>query len=439
MFFFLPLGTDRPCWRRPYATYVLLLVCAGVFAVQLVSPDALPKGFVPAHPSLWAWLVSIFMHAGVIHLVGNMLFLWLFGSIAEDVLGPGLFLLFFLAGDVGASALDAAMGSLGPAQGLDVPRLGASGAIAGIMGLSAICFLRTKVKVWYLIGYYFTWGTDTTEIGAPAFLGLWVGWEVLQGMLQSALGLVGGTAHWAHVGGFAAGLVGAVVLGLNKRVPRADLVQGRVPFESRFEALEQAGELQHIVQESPRDGDAWLALGRDYEIAGRFEKAEEAYQKALLLFLGEHRMEEAAKAYAGVAAYGVAAGLTAEQEFDVACALEEAGHANEAYGLFDQVATAYPVGDRGETALIRAGEIARSALKDNERAAVCYRRLLANYPMGNWRALAQERLREMGLPEEVEVAAEEASEASDGIEQVVKRMREGAEEGNSAAPGASGR
>ena len=436
MFFFLPLGTDRPRWRTPYATYVLLAVCVGVFAVQLGSPDALPEGFVLAHPGVWAWFISIFMHGGVMHLAGNMLFLWLFGTIAEDVLGPGLFLLFFFGGDIGASGLDAIMGSFGSAQGLDIPRLGASGAIAGIMGLSAVCFLRTKVRVWYLIGFYFTWRTDTTEIGAPAFLGLWVGWEVLQGMLQSALGVAGGTAHWAHVGGFAIGLAGAVVLGLNKRIPRADLVEGRVPAQTSFEALDQAGRLQQVVKESPRDGDAWLALGRDYEIAGRFEKAQEAYHKALPLLLGERRMEEAAKAYSGLAEYGVVAGLAAAQQFDLACALEQAGHARQAYDLFLQVATEHAAGDRGETALIRAAESSRAMLKDNERAAECYRRLLASYPLGNWRALAQERLREMGLPEKVQPAAERASEAPNSIESTVKRMREGDQEGNAATPGA---
>jgi membrane associated rhomboid family serine protease len=438
VFFFLPLGTDRPRWRTPYATYVLLAVCVGVFAVQLGSPDALPEGFVLAHPSLGAWFISIFMHAGVMHLAGNMLFLWLFGTIAEDVLGPGLFLLFFFGGDIGASGLDAIMGTLGSAQGLDIPRLGASGAIAGIMGLSAICFLRTRVRVWYLIGFYFTWRTDTTEIGAPAFLGLWVGWEVLQGMLQSALGVAGGTAHWAHVGGFAIGLAGAVVLGLNKRIPRADLVEGRVPAQTSFEALDQAGRLQQVVKESPRDGDAWLALGRDYEIAGRFERAQEAYQKALPVFLGERRMEKAAEAYAGLAEHGVAAGLTAPQQFDLACALEQAGHPRLAYGLFMQMATEHPADDRGETSLIRAGEIARSGLKDNARAAECYRRLLAGYPFGNWRALAQERLRELGLPEKVEASAGTASQLPNTIEGTIKRMRELGADRDGASPAAGG-
>jgi membrane associated rhomboid family serine protease len=398
MFFFLPLGTDRPCWRRPYATYALMAACVGVFALQSSSPGSLPVGFVPADPSLWAWLMSMFLHGGIMHLAGNMLFLWLFGTIAEDVLGPKLFLLFYFAGHVGATGLDMAMGSLGPTWDLGLPRVGASGAIAGIMGLSAVCFLRTKVKVWYLVGMFVVWRTNVTQIRAPAFLGLWVGWEVVQGTILSAFGGGDGVAHWAHVGGFAAGLGGALGLGLTKRIARSDLVQGRVPFENSFQAFERAGEIEEVVKESPQDGEAWLALGRGYEIAGRFEKAKQAYDQALPLLLAAHQAEDIARAYLGSTQYGLAAQLTIEQEFDLARALEQTGHAEHAWGLFHHVALAQPGSSRGETAIIRAAEISRTALNDNARAATCYQRLLDDYPFSNWRALAEERLREMGTP-----------------------------------------
>lgn len=401
MFFFLPLGTTRPCWRTPYLTYGLLSANALVFVIQQAAGEALPQGFIPAHPSLWAWFISIFMHAGIFHLAGNSLFLWLFGTIAEDVLGPWLFLLFYLGGDVGAMGLDALLDSLSGPEALMAPHLGASGAIAGIMGLSAVCFLRTKVRVWYLVGWfwYLWFRTDVIEIGAPVFLGLWVGWEFLQGAFHSALGIPADVAHWAHVGGFAAGLFGAVALRLNKRIPRLDLVSGRVPVTSSFEAAEQAGELQEMLAESPNDPEAWHALGRDYEMAGRTEKAREAYGKALFLFLEQRRMPEAARAYAGMSAYGLPTGLTADQQFDIACALEEAGKAKEAYGLFCQNAAEHPQGERAETALIRGGELALSSLHDGEWAAACYRRLLEAYPYSTWCALAKERLEELGMPE----------------------------------------
>jgi len=411
LFFLIPLGTTRPCWRVPYATYGLIVANVVVFVIEVFSPDALPEGFVPAHPSLFTWFISMFMHAGLMHLAGNMLFLWLFGTITEDVLGPKMFLLFYFGGDLGATALDAMMGSMASAHVLDVPRVGASGAIAGIMGLAAICFVRTKIRVWYVFSWWLLyWRTGVWEVGAPAGLALWVGWEFVQGTLQAALGSAGGVAHWAHVGGFVFGLVGAVALSLHKKVPRGDLVSGRRELRSAYDAYEQAGELQQIVVQDPDDGDAWAALGRSYEMSARVDKAKEAHTKALFLFLKQRRIAEAASEYAVVAEYGIPADLTASQQFGLACALEDAGKAREACRLFVQHAIEHPRQETAETALMRAAEIARTQLKDPEQAADCYRRLLGGYPYSTWRGMAQERLRELNLPEPKPLPAEATGE-----------------------------
>jgi len=413
---FVPLGTTRPCWRVPYATYGLIAACVGVFVLQVSDPEALPQGFIPAHPSLFAWLISTFMHGGILHLAGNMLFLWLFGTITEDVLGPGLFLLFYFGGNLGATALDALMGSMSAAHALHVPRVGASGAIAGIMGLAAVCFIRTKIRVWYLFSWwFFYWRTGVWEVAAPAGLALWVGWEIVQGTVQAAFGAAGGVAHWAHVGGFVLGMVGAVAMGLHRKIPRGDLISGRRAASSAYDAYEQAGELQQMVVQGPDDADAWSALGRSYEMSARLEKAKEAHTKALFLFLKQRRIPEAADAYAAVVSYGLPPGLTADQQFDLACALEEAGKAKEAYSLFSQTAAEHPAGERAEIALMRGAEIARTSLNDPERAAGCYRRLLDSYPYSSWRALVQERLREMGLPEQAPPKAEEQPQADSDL------------------------
>jgi tetratricopeptide (TPR) repeat protein len=173
-----------------------------------------------------------------------------------------------------------------------------------------------------------------------------------------------------------------------------------VSAEDSFGGYAQTGELQKLVMESPEDADAWYALGRSYEISLRTERAREAYGKALGLFLKQRRVHDAARAYAGVIEYGLPGGLTPDQKFDLACALEEAGQAGQAYGLFREVAVEHPSGERAETALMRAAEIARASLRDAARASECYRRLLEHYPYSTWRALAQERLREVSGPQE---------------------------------------
>jgi membrane associated rhomboid family serine protease len=415
VFFFIPLGTTRPHWRTPWATYGLMAVCVCVFVYQLGHPEAIASGFVPAHPTVGGWMAGMLLHAGAIHLLGNMLFLWLFGTLAEDVLGPWLFLAFYFGGNVGATLLDWLMTAAFAHSLLVVPRIGASGAIAGIMGLSAVCFFRTKVRVWYVVGWLLYWKWDVAEISTPVFLGLWVGWEVLQGSVASAMGSLGDAAHWAHVGGFVVGLGGAVVAGFNKRVPREDLVTGRAAADTAVTSFQQAAELEKLVCESPEDADAWRALGRACELIGRLEMAKSAYQRSAILFLRQRRLREAGEAGAAMLQYLPASVVPAELHFDFACALEEANKPDQAFHVFRGVADSQPQTRQAETALMRAAEIARMHLHDELLAGQCYEALLRGYPYSEWRGLAQERLAELQLPKTRRAAPRQpAKEQGDG-------------------------
>ncbi len=417
MFFFIPLGTTRPRWRTPYLTYVLIGANVVVFIAQMAWGEAMPPGFVPGRPSLFAWVASMFMHAGVFHLLGNMLFLWLFATLTEDVFGAWLLLAFYFASDLGATLLHAFVGALFLPGSLETPVVGASGAIAGIMGLSAACFLRTKVRVWYLFWFWIVFlRTGVVEVGAPVFLGLWGGWEVIQGLVKTPLeaaygGGGGGVAHWAHVGGFAVGLAGALALKLRKRVVYSDLVEGRRPVTGQFEAYRQAGELEQMVERSPEDADSWHALGRARESSGRLDKAGEAYERALGLFLRERRGAEAVEAYKAMREYREMPALPEALVFLLACALEDGGSRKEAFGLFQQLALAGGRGPQTETALLRAAGIARELPGYRVQAEECYRALLRDFPHSAWRGLAMEGLARLrALPKE-EPAAEPEREA----------------------------
>jgi membrane associated rhomboid family serine protease len=397
MFLFLPLGTTRPHWRTPYATYGLILANAAVFAFQLSDPEALPPGYVPAHPGLLAWVLSMFMHGGIMHLAGNMLFLWLFATLTEDVFGAWLMLGIYVASNLGATLFHSLVGGLFAPGSLDVPVVGASGAIAGIMGLSAICFTQTRVRIWYLVWfmiYYFR--TDVFEIAAPVALGLWVAWEVFQGLIgtaSEAAGMAGGgVAHWAHVGGFAVGLAVAYGFRLRQRVVRTDLVEGHDAPESSHQAYSSAGELERVTRETPDDAEAWYALGRARELTGLRDRAAEAHARAVGLFLRQRKEDEAVRAYRAFKEYGNPLALPPDVRFPLACALSERGMNEDALRFFRDVGQASVPSEQTETALVRAGEIAR-ALPGHEAEAVdCYQKLLRDYAYGPWRSLAMERL-----------------------------------------------
>jgi membrane associated rhomboid family serine protease len=149
--------------------------------------------FIPAHPKPLAYLTSIFLHGGWMHLIGNMWFLWLAGFVLEDVWGRPLYLLFYLAAGVAATQLD---GWANP--GSVVPTLGASGAIAGLMGAFLVRFPKLRVRMMWFFDFGLTrWGSFWMR--AYWLLPLWLGLEIYYGKV---FGQNDGIAHSAHIGGF---------------------------------------------------------------------------------------------------------------------------------------------------------------------------------------------------------------------------------------------
>ncbi len=210
-----PLFDDNPHGGRSYVNWGIIAVCVMVFVWQagLSAEEAqeavsafgmipallfdarlkLPDGVAVVPP--WATLItSMFLHGGIMHLAWNMLFLWIFGDNVEEALGRARFVIFYLlCGVIAASA----QALLDPRS--TVPMVGASGAISGILGAYFLLFPRANVKVFMLpFGFVF--------VPALIVLGLWFLFQVFDA-LRSPMGDEGGTAFWAHVGGFVAGML----------------------------------------------------------------------------------------------------------------------------------------------------------------------------------------------------------------------------------------
>jgi len=159
---------------------------------------------------LGAVLLSTFLHAGWLHIIGNMLFLWVFGNNIEDHLGPVKFLLFYLAGGVFA-ALAHILTHINDV----VPSVGASGAVAAVMGAYIVLFPRARVNVLVPIFFIFT----VLQLSAITVLGLWFVYQFLIGLQEASAG--GNAVAWmAHVGGFVFGVVGIYLLGGRPQQPR---------------------------------------------------------------------------------------------------------------------------------------------------------------------------------------------------------------------------
>lgn len=216
-----PIRDHNPSGRTPYVTYALIAVNTAVFLSYwslFNDPRALNAFFfeyalIPAmvtHGEGYSGLfTSMFLHGGVMHLLGNMLFLWIFGDNMEDEMGHLGFLIFYIACGVLAGLAHVLF-----AAGSVVPTVGASGAIAGVMGGYLLLFPRAKVDILLIIIIFFRVFT------LPAYI-LLVIWFVLQ--FFGGLGAdpeTGGVAYWAHAGGFVVGVALTFPLFLRLGGPR---------------------------------------------------------------------------------------------------------------------------------------------------------------------------------------------------------------------------
>jgi membrane associated rhomboid family serine protease len=203
-----PIGDDNTSRRTiPVLTYALIAVNVLFFFVELSGGDAfvVQWAFVPsrflASPGgdFLTLFTSMFMHAGWVHLMGNMLYLWIFGDNVEDRFGHIRFLIFYLLCGVAATFVQMAFSS-----GSNVPNLGASGAIAGVLGAYILMFPRGKVNV--------LMGKAVIPMPALVVIGLWFVLQFFSGIGSIAnTAETGGVAYMAHVGGFIAGLMLALL------------------------------------------------------------------------------------------------------------------------------------------------------------------------------------------------------------------------------------
>jgi len=212
----IPLRDDNPTRIRPVVTIALIGACVLVFLWQLTLSEAGMQaavyglGFIPAVflggadlppelqvvPASMTLVTSMFMHGGLLHLGGNMLYLWIFGDNIEDRMGHGRFIVFYVLCGV-AAALAQAL----PDADSVIPMIGASGAVSGVLGAYLVLYPRASVLVAIplLVVLY------TFHLPALAVLGLWFAGQLLSSLAQGAG--EAGVAFRAHVGGFVAGLV----------------------------------------------------------------------------------------------------------------------------------------------------------------------------------------------------------------------------------------
>jgi membrane associated rhomboid family serine protease len=221
----IPLKDDNPTSRKPIVTYFLIASCVLIFLIQITSQSYktgqlfYSYGLIPsvlmgnnqlpldlyAIPSWLTIFTSMFMHGGFMHLAGNMLYMWIFADNIEDSLGSKKFLIFYLLAGTGAAMTQVLIDTQS-----QVPMVGASGAIGGVLGAYLINFPKAKVLVLIPFGFF----SQLIKIRALYVLGFWF---ILQ-FISSG----GGIAYAAHIGGFISGMI--LILFFNKKTKRKNKI-----------------------------------------------------------------------------------------------------------------------------------------------------------------------------------------------------------------------
>jgi len=211
----IPLGDENPTVLWPIVAFTLIAANVAAFLYQFsllvvdprlelaliyqlgLVPAALTHGILPAGG--YATLVSsMFLHGGWMHLIGNMIYLWIFGNNVEDSMGHLRFVVFYLLTGIIAACAHIAM-----QPSSTVPTIGASGAVSGILGAYLILHPRARIKTLLPLGIFLT----VVHLPAWFFLIFWIGWQVFSQALVPVDPNAGGVAYAAHIGGFIAGVL----------------------------------------------------------------------------------------------------------------------------------------------------------------------------------------------------------------------------------------
>jgi len=227
----IPLKDDNPTTRRPIVTYFIIGLCTLIFLIQfgsqsyktgqlfysyglipsvLMGHDQLPMDLyvLPAYLTIFS---SMFMHGGFMHLAGNMLYMWIFADNIEDNLGRKKFIIFYILSGIGAGMAQVLMDTHS-----QIPMVGASGAIGGVLGAYLINHPNARVLVLIPFGFF----SQLVKIRAIYVLGFWF---VLQFINSTMMSSNGGVAYAAHIGGFISGMI--LILFFNKNSKKINKIK----------------------------------------------------------------------------------------------------------------------------------------------------------------------------------------------------------------------
>ena len=400
-FSFLPVGTEVRLRKIPVAT----LSIVGLNLVVFCLTSFYGRGgvlfrslaFVPAEFRLYSLLTSTFLHAGILHVSLNLLYLWIFGSVLEDRLGWVRYVaIYAVCGALSNMAQAVVVVAFMP-QNAAVPIVGASGAIAGLLGLFLVRFYYVRVKVASMAMLFFqgVYRASISRLNAAGAMLLWILIQLAYG-LATASSPVSMTAYWSHVSGFSMGLALGLAGGMHKEASlEKKFLRARRYFEEG-KWFASMGEAIEYLKIRPLDPDARMLLARAFLLTGQRKQAAAEYSRVVSIELERGGESAALECYGELKRVAPGSVLPATAQLAIARCLEDHGRPDLAAEAYLAFGSAYPFKQKAPAALLKSAEIYSGKLNDLEKAGETYHKVRALFPQTQWAQHARKKLAELG-------------------------------------------
>ncbi|MDX1932256.1 MAG: rhomboid family intramembrane serine protease [Capsulimonadales bacterium] len=396
---FLPYRAKNPPERVPWVTWGLILLNTLIFALTcdafLTVRKEIVEQFAVTHNQLTfgRMLTAIFLHGNLLHVAGNMLFLWIFGSSVEGRVGHGKYLLLYLvSGYAGGFLQDVITGLLSP----DTPSLGASGAVMGMAGAYLYLFPHSTICILFSWGYWTRWDIGTIHWPAWGVIALYLGLDVLNGL--AFLG-ADGVAHFAHIGGAVAGFLGVLAM----RAPRdsneySEAQEMRDDFGNDYDALPLA-HLETLIEGPASRPEMALAYVRKAARDYAHDPARMAGTVGILQRYAVPLSEKADPVLLTQALLSIpetAGPLPGMLLLRLSAVLERTGNFGLAIPLLQRLYRQDTTNPDAELALLRLARISEGH-PDKTQAIAQYREILRLYPNGRRSLEVRDALLRLGV------------------------------------------
>ncbi|MCH7548417.1 MAG: rhomboid family intramembrane serine protease [Candidatus Krumholzibacteriota bacterium] len=399
-FYYVPVGVDVSTKRFPVMTVFFALVCTVIFALVRYFPDTTafdPYGLI-FYPGYSGWFTAVgaaFLHFGWVHLIGNLVYLLLFGGYLEDRLGIFLYTALFVGSAVVGNVAQGFYNT--NALHIDTGIIGASGAVSGILGAFLVRLYGTRVRIAYWVFLPLHGYTRAGRVYLPVVfaVAIWVLLQVSRGLIQLE-GASASVAYMTHIAGFAFGVVFTSLTGGWKRGrEEAHLIRAS-RYVREGEYFGARDEFSSYLHYQPEDGEVHAQLARVQVQSDDELGARASYLMAceLLLRCGQRGRAEAVyrEAVRGFANFT----LSPDPHLDMSFGLERNLKLEVAISAYENFVRQNPTHSEAPFALLRAANLHIKLYGASDKALACYRQLISQYPEDAWVDYAREQVRVHG-------------------------------------------